>query len=212
MFCTYCGKELAEDSKFCMHCGANLGEPAGEQEVECSVVRKLSKRGDLFCLKLGKNALFTVSFGFAGMLVLGALVALSLPVVLLKVSSGDSLITGLSIFMVLVGFIFAVFAVPVTKQALSYARLPFRDDGLYFSKENIRELIVYRKWFGIYQFALILELDRGAVKLILPVKPPDSKEQAEKMAGELVRFFGVNVPIRWTRFSWQELKREFRGK
>ena len=65
MFCKNCGKEIKDDMKFCVYCGAKLSETVQEEaapartqqdmaEGSCGSFRTLAC-GNVFCPSIGKD-------------------------------------------------------------------------------------------------------------------------------------------------------------
>ncbi len=210
MYCTRCGKEVGENSKFCFHCGANLQDDSDGVEGTCAISSFLSRRGDRFYLRVKKKILVGTSVWLAAMSIAGAFAALIPVPALLKAQGGGQFEIAMTIFLIAVSGLLICFAIPVVRKALSYKNLPVESGRLYFRKENIKELEVYRLRFVVYSFLLVLDLGHKTVALPLGIKPADTREQAQRIVDELVNFIGGNIPVRWSRLSLEKLKRIFR--
>lgn len=64
MFCKYCGKELADNVKFCSKCGRKLSSElnSAEQNIDEALVETTENKGKKFCKYCGKQLAVTAQF------------------------------------------------------------------------------------------------------------------------------------------------------
>jgi len=61
MFCSKCGKEISDDSKFCKHCGSNIVRDV-QEDKPIMVSKKKNPEKDLIFVGVTVIGLYAVSF------------------------------------------------------------------------------------------------------------------------------------------------------
>lgn len=66
MYCTKCGKEMADDALYCPHCGAKRGESASTETINVEVVTDKGDNDSSYSRGMALILAFVACFGVAG--------------------------------------------------------------------------------------------------------------------------------------------------